>query len=212
MDIILEFLLSRWFWIPLVFFIGYTLHKWGLDILIFEGKNDERPVQIPDEDIKILWEELSDFNLQIGFYYSQIIGPYFMILALLNGIILLLFGWDIPPQLLGKTSLVIICGLLALAFYLINFGAVEVFDKARGNFIGLDIKVFKRSLYSLYEEINFSSRFSNTLTKSQKKHTVRQICQMIQMSNHMKLGAVIWYVLWMSIGIYTTIKIIIFNL
>lgn len=209
MDALLDFVLSRWLGVPLLFAIGWWLRREGWYRIGYERLHDERPHYIKDRDIWLLWRRLGRFNHNIGWWYSRVLGPYFMLMALIAFVLLWVLRWELTSWFDEQRQQLFPIALLAvLAWGLCHCATPiqEPFSDRRIPAMGLDIEHYKDTVYTLYQRIEVQHDYWQLGDKASDQFHLDWLRFAPRL---MVVGAIIWYsimVAWAAMTLILTIQ------
>lgn len=200
-DTFFDFIFSRWLGIPILFWIGLEIKRRGLDRITFEKMTDLRIDYINDKDILTLWRELTRLNMTIGWWYSKIIGPYFMVMSIILFVMLWLLQWDIPTIWDGKKHIAWFFVVLAviscwMAFFPASWNpeSGDPCPEYAGNYhFGADIELYKEVVYSIYQNIEYQTHLAVYYDKQDKAYRQFHLSYLYFVPNLVKWGLIGWY-------------------
>ncbi|UOO89316.1 hypothetical protein LVJ82_18035 [Vitreoscilla massiliensis] len=206
-----DFFFGRWFWMPLAVCVSLLLYQTGKRALERAHIDDERVLNIPDRDVRQLWQDVSALNDLIGWFYTRVAGPYFLVFSVWNMVTLCFLAWDIPVVFDRSAWSLLWVTVLMVGLCLSNQGRIYHGDGYWSGFIGLDMRAFTNTLFALYESIGFQSRHTHGLTKMQSKN-MAYIGHLLKLPPLLKCGMFVWYGAWMVWVLVATLRIAWFNL
>ena len=197
MDVVFDFLFSRWFGVPLLFGIGFWMRREGLYRIGYERLHDERSYHIKDREIWVLWRKLGRLNHNIGWWYSRIIGPYFMWMAAMAFVLLWVLKWELSNWFSEERALLWPVALLAILAGVMCHCAnpiQEPFGNRRRT-MGLDIEIYKDTVYTLYQRIAVQHDYWQLGDKAKDQFHLDWLRFAPKL---MVMGAILWYGIMMT--------------
>ncbi|KDN12972.1 hypothetical protein SALWKB12_0779 [Snodgrassella communis] len=217
-DQFLDFMSGRWFWIPAIFFFGIFLIYLGKRRLRFEAQPDPRYDLIPDEDVKKFWRWMSKYNICLSKFYIYFWGPFLIIFAIVNFLMLLVFN-AMTDDLMSIEQIVLFIVFICLSYYLSESASI-----VRGGYSGggSNVSVNKSAIIDIYKCINFRSKEEKEwIMKNLKppigepKNFYRQQINILKGINYIPycwvIGHSIWFITWSVFFIYFTIQVYLHN-
>ena len=213
-DQFLDFISGRWFWIPAIFFFGIFLIYLGKRRLRSEAQPDPRYDLIPDEDVKKFWRWMSEYNICLSKFYIYFWGPFLIIFAIVNFLMLLVFN-AMTDDLMSIEQIVLFIVFICLSYYLSESASI-----VRGGYSGggSNVSVNKSAIIDIYKCINFRSKEEKEwIIKNLKppigelKNFYRQQINILKGINYIPycwvIGRSIWFITWSVFFIYFTVRI-----
>ncbi|PIT47611.1 hypothetical protein BHC46_04705 [Snodgrassella alvi] len=213
-DQFLDFMSGRWFWIPAIFFFGIFLIYLGKRRLRSEAQPDPRYDLIPDEDVKKFWRWMSEYNICLSKFYIYFWGPFLIIFATVNFLMLLVFN-AMTDDLMSIEQIVLFIVFICLSYYLSESASI-----VRGGYSGggSNVSVNKSAIIDIYKCINFRSKEEKEwIIKNLKppigelKNFYRQQINILKGINYIPycwvIGRSIWFITWSVFFIYFTVRI-----
>ena len=194
---------SRFSLVLIIFSYGVLIYKSGEKTIIYESTKDGRISEINDIDIINIWHELTELNIQVGWWYKKVIGPFYIIMSFFYMLLLVILNYEAPDLRSGSKSLfyfwsfVITLALLGLT--LMHLVTIVKHDGyARGS-TGMNLRLYKDGLYILYKRRNKSNNKFKTDNLN--------LTYMMNTLPYMKLGAIIWHIstIFLTIGYFVQI-------
>ncbi|PIT10414.1 hypothetical protein BGI40_02055 [Snodgrassella communis] len=217
-DQFLDFISGRWFWIPAIFFFGIFLIYLGKRRLRSEAQPDPRYDLIPDEDVKKFWRWMSEYNICLSKFYIYFWGPFLIIFAIINFLMLLVFN-AMTDDLMSIEQIVLFIVFICLSYYLSESASI-----VRGGYSGggSNVSVNKSAIIDIYKCINFRSKEEKEwIIKNLKppigelKNFYRQQINILKGINYIPycwvIGRSIWFITWSVFFIYFTIQVYLHN-
>ena len=201
-----DFIFSRWTGIPMLFWFGMQLRKRGLDRITFECMTDDRISYITDKQILQLWNRLTKINIVIGWWYSKVIGPYFIVMSVLLFVMLWIFQWDIPSIFAGREHIAWLLAILAaiagwMAFFPASWNpeAGDPGPELKTRFaVGADIQFYKEVVFNLYRNIEYQTYLAVYYDKEDKAFRQLHLDYLCFAPHLVKWGVIAWYSLLMG--------------
>ncbi|PIT07933.1 hypothetical protein [Snodgrassella communis] len=214
-DQFLDFMLGRWFWIPAIFFFGIFLIYLGKRRLRFEAQPDPRYDLIPDEDVKKFWRWMSEYNICLSRFYIYFWGPFLIIFAIVNGLMLLVFN-AMTDDLMSIEQIGFFIFLIWFSYGLSESASTNPNGVYSGG--GSNVSVNKSSIIDIYKCINFRSKKEEKwIIKNLKppigepKIFYKQNIKLLKRINYIPhcwvIGRSIWFITWSVFFIYFTVRI-----
>ncbi|KDN11401.1 hypothetical protein SALWKB12_2299 [Snodgrassella communis] len=213
-DQFLDFMLSRWFWIPTIFFFGIFMIYLGKRRLRFEAQPDPRYDLIPDEDVKKFWRWMTRFDIYRSKFHIYFFGPLMIAFAIINGIMLCIFNAYVFDELMPTKKIIFFSYMI-----LFSFGISE--GAALGNSLyggGSNVSNNKSAIIDIYKCINFHSKKELEWIKKNLKPPIgspknfyKREIEVLKRINYIPccwtIGRSLWFITWSVFFIYFTVRI-----
>ncbi|WP_143557671.1 hypothetical protein [Snodgrassella communis] len=183
-----------------------------------EAQPDPRYDLIPDEDVKKFWRWMSEYNICLSKFYIYFWGPFLIIFAIINFLMLLVFN-AMTDDLMSIEQIVLFIVFICLSYYLSESASI-----VRGGYSGggSNVSVNKSAIIDIYKCINFRSKEEKEwIIKNLKppigelKNFYRQQINILKGINYIPycwvIGRSIWFITWSVFFIYFTIQVYLHN-